>query len=204
MTVIENFRLFVEYTGSLNNQNWYYNNTCTTFWTLPDVRQITDCLTEHIYRHILKTMDNVRPFVPKTQEDWAEIIKIMEAEEKKRVALKKAERISYLEGMIKSIAGEASKALDKAASLRKEATVLKKKAATVAQSAEQFADELEALTSPPADPPIEDDEAIPEEKVEEPVPAEEKSVDKQDEVPPLNDDAQPIEENKPEGKEKKK
>ena len=150
--MIENPHLFIEYYGSLANQNWFYNGACTTFWTLPDGRQVTDCLNENIYRHLLTTMDNVRPFVPKDEKDWKAIIKLMEAEEKARQAAKKAERISFLEGAINAIAGTAEAALNEAALLISKASELKEKAASVAESAEKFVKELDEL-NPPAKKP---------------------------------------------------
>ncbi len=140
--------LFIEYYGALENQNWFYSGDCTTFWTMADKRQVTDCINERIYRHLLQTMDNVRPFVPADEADWDEINKMAEAEEKARKAIKKAERINFLQAMVKNTAGSVKGMLDVAADLVAQSDAMKEKAVTTADSIKGFVDELTVLKPP--------------------------------------------------------
>lgn len=143
--MINNPHLFIEYTGSLPGQNWFYDGNCTTFWTLPDGRQVTDCLNERIYRHLLKTMDHVRPFVPKSEDDWDNILSIVDAEAKEKAKAEKKEKISSLESIIKHLADQAKQAMDKAASMIEEANDLREGAIVIAEKSEKFVEELADL-----------------------------------------------------------
>jgi hypothetical protein len=93
-------------------------------------------------------MDNVRPFVPADEADWDEINKMAEAEEKARKAIKKAERINFLQAMVKNTAGSVKGMLDVAADLVAQSDAMKEKAVTTADSIKGFVDELTVLKPP--------------------------------------------------------
>ena len=140
-----NKHLFIEYYGSYPKQNFYYNGECRTFWQLKDDRQVIDCLTEPAYNHALKTMDNVRPFVPKSDEDWDEVMGLMDKAEKDKASQVKKDRISFLTGYIKSVNAKVEDILSTVADFQKMADDAIEEAKDVATEADKYAKELATL-----------------------------------------------------------
>ena len=140
-----NKRLFIEYTGTYPNQNFYYNGDCRTFWQLKDGRQVIDCLTTPAYNHALKHMDNVSPFVPVDDSDWEEVMSLMEKAEKAKAKKAKEERISFLTDFIKSTASKVEGILGNITSLEVAIAEAQDEAKAVSEQAEAYVKELAVL-----------------------------------------------------------
>ncbi len=144
--------LFIEYLGSMKQQNLYYDGDARTFWTLKDGRQIADCRNETVYRFQLANIDDTVPFVPQSEDDWDEVIALMEAEELARAEMLRQRRIGQLKQLIETVANEVDSMGKQAIEMTRNAAKLRNAAKVKACTADIYIAELEEIDPPPEKP----------------------------------------------------
>ena len=141
---ITNKRLYIEYTGSWPRHCWHYDGAAHPFWTLDDGRQVTSVGNETAYRYILARMDNVVPFVPKGDEDWAQIEELADAECKALQVAEQETRVKWLKGRLGNIAAIVGARMQQADEMELDAQRLRSSVLDLEKEEQKYERDLEA------------------------------------------------------------
>ena len=151
---IENRRLFIEYTGTWPNYCWHYDGRACPFWTLADGRQVGDAGTEEAYRYILSTEDNIRPFVPKGENDWTEINEIARAKDKELEEALRREEEQMIRRQVKDSISKATAMMKHADDMELESQRLRNEVVRIEEETRTLLAQIETEPAPaPAPPP---------------------------------------------------